>query len=109
MKNISNLKINEVGVVKKVTASGEFRRRIIDMGVIPGAKIKMIKSAPFGDPIQIKIHGYNLSIRKSETEKIEIFENNYEFKKYINDEIHNKSYFSGKNPFPVLSVPNRGS
>ena len=104
MKNISNLNINEVGVVKKVTASGEFRRRIVDMGVIPSAKIKMIKSAPFGDPIQIKIHGYNLSIRKSEAEKIEIFENNYEFKKYINNEIYSKSFFSGNDSFPVLNL-----
>lgn len=103
MKNISNLKINEVGVVKKVTASGEFRRRIVDMGVIPGAKIKMIKSAPFGDPIQIKIHGYNLSIRKSEAEKIEIFENPDDLKIYDSKKMHN-NYFSEKSSSPILNL-----
>lgn len=103
MKNISNLNINEVGVVKKVTASGEFRRRIVDMGVIPGSKIKMIKSAPFGDPIQIKIHGYNLSIRKSEAEKIEIFENSDDLKIYDSQKMHN-NYFSEKSSSPILNL-----
>ncbi len=63
----------ETGIVKKVGSSGAVRRRIIDMGVMPGTKIKMIKSAPFGDPVEINIHGYDLSIRKSEAGQIELF------------------------------------
>ena len=72
------MKVGECGIVKKLTSSGDLRRRIIDMGMTPGTKVKMIKSAPFGDPLEVKIHGYDLSIRKSEAENIELFEDETE-------------------------------
>ena len=66
------------GQEDKVTGIGEkgpVRRRIMDMGVTPGAMIKVIKVAPLGDPIEVNIRGYELSLRKNEAEQIEISQN----------------------------------
>ncbi len=53
-----------------INVSGAIRRRIIDMGITPGALIIMKKVAPFGDPIEINVRGYELSIRRSEAKNI---------------------------------------
>lgn len=68
--NVSELKRGQSGVVKELQCTGALRRRIIDMGVTPGAKIMMRKAAPFGDPLQINVRGYELSIRLSEARQI---------------------------------------
>ena len=81
MKRVSEMLPKETGIVIKVGSSGALRRRIIDMGITPGAKICMIKTAPLGDPIQINVRGYELSIRKSEANKIIILQD----KSRIND------------------------
>ncbi len=70
MKSVNDLKINESGVVVRIGGCGALRRRIIDMGITPGATIIMRKVAPFGDPIEINVRGYELSIRKSEAKEI---------------------------------------
>ena len=62
---VKNLKISESAAVKKVLGSGAVRRRLLDMGITPGAVITMIKTAPLGDPIEIKVRNYQLSIRKA--------------------------------------------
>ncbi len=93
MRKIGNMNPREIGIVKKVGCSGALRRRIIDMGVTPGARVEMIKSAPFGDPLEIKIHGYNLSIRKSEADSIELFENDFDAQ-ILREKSH--KYFSDK-------------
>ncbi|MEG1886779.1 MAG: FeoA family protein [Oscillospiraceae bacterium] len=64
------LKINTAATVKALSCEGELRRRIIDMGITPGATIKLRKKAPFGDPLEFHVRGYELSIRKSEAQKI---------------------------------------
>ena len=63
MQNLSKLKPGEMGIVKKIGSQGALRRRIIDMGITPGVEIKVIKYAPLGDPIEVSVYGYNLSIR----------------------------------------------
>ena len=63
---LAELKINQEGVVHIVNGEGLFRRRLFDMGVTKGAKVKMTKVAPLGDPIQILIRGYDLTLRKKE-------------------------------------------
>ena len=70
MKTVCDLKINESGVVVRIGGSGALRRRIIDMGITPGAIIVMKRVAPFGDPIELNVRGYELSIRKSEAKEI---------------------------------------
>ncbi|MDR3179098.1 MAG: ferrous iron transport protein A [Oscillospiraceae bacterium] len=85
MKTVNKLKPYESGVVLSVGSSGALRRRIIDMGVTPGAIITMKKVAPFGDPIEINVRGYSLSIRKAEAREIIIEELNKDYigeKKY---------------------------
>lgn len=67
------VKLNEFipeqsGIVKKIQAEGKIRRRLFDMGITPGAVIVMRKTAPLGDPIEVNLRGYELSLRKSEAE-----------------------------------------
>lgn len=71
-KTVNDLKIGEGGVVTALGCSGALRRRIIDMGITPGAHVIMRKEAPMGDPIEINVRGYELSIRRSEAKEIEI-------------------------------------
>lgn len=70
MKNLSDLLPGESGSVESIGGEGAFKRRLIDMGITPGTIIKIIRLAPLGDPIQIQVRGYELSIHKSEAEKI---------------------------------------
>ena len=72
VKTVNDLKMNEPGVVLRIGGCGALRRRIIDMGITPGAVIIMRKVAPFGDPIEINVRGYELSIRKSDAKEIVI-------------------------------------
>ncbi len=69
---LDQLGIGESGVIKTVGGEGPLRCRFLDMGLIPRTKVKMIKMAPLGDPIQIYIRGYELTIRKEDAEKIEL-------------------------------------
>lgn len=68
--SLEHLKPNEKGTVISIGGKGAIRRRLIDMGITPGADVIMRKTAPFGDPIEINIRGYELSIRKSEAEQV---------------------------------------
>ena len=65
-KLLSEFKIGENGKVTKVDGEGRVRRRLFDMGVTPGADIILRKKAPLGDPIEITIRGYELTLRKCE-------------------------------------------
>ncbi|WP_373208077.1 FeoA family protein [Clostridium paraputrificum] len=67
---LKELKPGEFGTVKSIGEKGVMRRRLMDMGVTPGVSIKVIKIAPLGDPIEINIRGYALSLRKSDAEQI---------------------------------------
>jgi ferrous iron transport protein A len=69
---LKDLKPGEKGKVVGIGEKGPMRRRIMDMGVTPGAEVKVIKVAPLGDPIEINIRGYELSLRKDEAAQIEI-------------------------------------
>lgn len=60
----------ESGVVKKILAEGQIKRRLFDMGITPGAQITMRKVAPLGDPIEVTIRGYELTLRKKEAEAV---------------------------------------
>ena len=69
---LKDLKPGQEGVVVSIGEKGATRRRIMDMGVTPGAVVKVIKVAPLGDPIEINIRGYELSLRKDEAGQINI-------------------------------------
>ena len=72
MKKLSEFSIGEKGIVKKLAGETRLRRRLLDMGVTPGAQIFLRKKAPFGDPIEITIRGYELTIRNSEADCVEM-------------------------------------
>jgi Fe2+ transport system protein FeoA len=69
-KSLSDFSIGERGIIKTVGGEGKIRRRLFDMGVTPGAEIILRKKAPLGDPIEINIRSYELTLRKTEAELI---------------------------------------
>lgn len=69
---LSGLKSGETGIITKVKGYGAFRKRITEMGFVPGVRVKVIKQAPFGGPVEYELMGYRVSLRKSEAELIEI-------------------------------------
>ena len=66
IKLLSEFGVGERGVVKTVSGEGRIRRRLFDMGVTPGAEVMLRKKAPLGDPIEVTLRGYELTLRKSE-------------------------------------------
>ena len=67
---LKDLKPGESGVVETIGSKGAVRRRLMDMGITPGVSIKVVKVAPLGDPIEVNLRGYELSLRKSEAENV---------------------------------------
>ena len=66
VKQLSDFAVGVRGKVKTVTGEGKIRRRLFDMGVTPGADVLLKKKAPLGDPLEITIRGYELTLRQSE-------------------------------------------
>lgn len=71
-KLLSDFAVGESGKIKTITGEGRIRRRLFDMGVTPGAELTMRKKAPLGDPIEITIRGYELTLRKGEAACVEV-------------------------------------
>ena len=69
---LRDLEIGKSAVIKTVGGDGALRQHFLDMGVIPGAKLTVVKYAPMGDPLELMIHGYKLTLRLADAEKIEI-------------------------------------
>lgn len=69
-KRLNKLKIGESGVIKFVEGEGRLRRRLFDMGVTPGASVTLIKKAPLGDPLEVLLRGYDLTLRKAEADLV---------------------------------------
>lgn len=68
--NLKELKPGQSGVVASIGTTGPMKRRIMDMGITPGVEVRVTKVAPLGDPIEITIRGYELSLRKEEAQQI---------------------------------------
>lgn len=67
---LRDLKPGQSGTVTSIGERGPMKRRLMDMGVTPGTEVKVIKVAPLGDPIEVNIRGYELSLRKDEAQRI---------------------------------------
>ena len=67
-KKLSEFNIGDEGIVKSVGGEGRIRRRLFDMGITPTAKIVMRKLAPLGDPMEVTVRGYELTLRKTEAD-----------------------------------------
>ena len=70
--NLSQVKIGDSVCVKKLGGNGALRQHFLDMGIIPGAEITLVKYAPLGDPMEFQLHGYELTLRVADAEKIEV-------------------------------------
>ena len=68
--SIKDLEIGKSAKITEVGGEGALRQHFLDMGLIPGAEITMVKYAPMGDPVELKIHGYELTLRLADAEKI---------------------------------------
>lgn len=72
IKYLSDLTPGETGIITKVRGHGAFRKRITEMGFVKGQKVRVIKAAPFRDPLEYEIMGYNVSLRRSEAQLVEV-------------------------------------
>ena len=70
LKKLVELKVGETGLIKRVEGEGRLRRRLLDMGVTPNTMVYLRKKAPLGDPLEITIRGYELTLRKSDAELV---------------------------------------
>ncbi len=72
MKSLKELKVGESARVVKLHGEGAVKRRIMDMGITKGVDVSVRKVAPLGDPIELTVRGYELSLRKADAEMIEV-------------------------------------
>ena len=72
MKTLKDAKIGETAKVSKINGEGQVRRHLLDMGITKGCDIYIRKVAPLGDPVEITVRGYELTLRKSEAEIVEV-------------------------------------
>jgi Fe2+ transport system protein A len=72
MKTLKDVKNGETVTVLKIHGEGQLRKRIMEMGITKGCEVEVIKVAPLGDPIEITLRGYDLTIRKADAEFIEV-------------------------------------
>ena len=71
-KKLHELRPGDKGIVSVIEADSQGRRRMLDMGLVKGAEIRVVRMAPFGDPMEFEIKGYHLSLRKREAKAIEV-------------------------------------
>jgi ferrous iron transport protein A len=72
VRSLRDVKIGETAKVVKLSGEGAVRRRIMDMGITKGTELYVRKVAPLGDPVEITVRGYELSVRKADAENIEV-------------------------------------
>ena len=72
MKTLRDLKVGESATIVKIGTTGALKQRFMDMGITKNVEVKVIKVAPLGDPIELEIRGYNLSVRKADAELIQV-------------------------------------
>ena len=72
MKTLADVALGQSATVRDVAGSGAFRRRLLEMGLVPGVGVKVVTVAPLGDPIQIEVRGGQWSIRKDEAAQIAV-------------------------------------
>ena len=74
MRTLKDVKVGETVKIRKITGEGAVKRRIMDMGLTKGVELKIRKVAPLGDPIELTVRGYELSIRKADAMMVELEE-----------------------------------
>ena len=69
---LKELPAGSVGQITNILGKGETTKRLMEMGVVPGVRVRVVKTAPFGDPMEIRLLGYNLALRKNEAAAVEV-------------------------------------
>jgi len=69
-ERLDGLKPGKKGIVKRVSSGGALKKRLLDMGIVPGCSLEVLRTAPLGDPVEVRIRGYNLSLRKEEAVRV---------------------------------------
>ena len=72
MKNLRQVPVGSAAIVRRIHGEGAVKRRIMDMGITKGVEVYVRKVAPLGDPIEVRVRGYELSLRKADAENIEV-------------------------------------
>lgn len=72
MSKLSQLAVGQEAVIASIDATNVAAVRLMEMGMTPGCSVKMIGSAPFGDPLEVELRGYHLSLRKTEADLVEL-------------------------------------
>ena len=72
MKTLREVAVGQTVTVKKLTGAGPVKRRIMDMGITKGVEVYIRKVAPLGDPVEVTVRGYELSLRRADAEMIEV-------------------------------------
>ncbi len=72
MTSLTNLPVGITANVISVNGNNAISKRLLEMGVVPGVSVRVVKSAPFGDPLEIRVRGYHLAMRKNEADAIEV-------------------------------------
>ena len=72
MKTLKDVKVGETAIVARIHGDGPVKRRIMDMGITKGVEIFVRKVAPLGDPMELNVRGYELSVRKGDAEMVEV-------------------------------------
>ena len=72
MKTLKEIAVGQTVTVKKLTGAGPVKRRIMDMGITKGVEVYIRKVAPLGDPVEVTVRGYELSLRRADAEMIEV-------------------------------------
>ena len=70
--NLAKLPLGSVAQVTHVGGSGSFRRRLLELGLLPGTRVEVVSSAPLGDPLELLVRGASLSIRREQAESVEV-------------------------------------
>ncbi|HEV7645950.1 MAG TPA: FeoA family protein [Pyrinomonadaceae bacterium] len=71
-KTLAGVAKGQTAKVSSVTGTDAVTRRLMEMGIVPGEMVRVVKSAPFGDPMEIKVRGYHLAVRRNEARMIEV-------------------------------------
>ncbi len=72
MKTLKEVAVGQIVTVKKLSGAGPVKRRIMDMGITKGVEVYVRKVAPLGDPVEVTVRGYELSLRRADAEMIEV-------------------------------------
>lgn len=72
MKTLKDVRIGQTAIIRRLHGEGALKRRIMDMGLTKGTEVYVRKAAPLGDPLELTVRGYELSVRKADAEMIEI-------------------------------------